>query len=161
MARTYKCKYKHCLCPDVELTKENGVRPNGSTGYYHPKCWHTKQTILLIIDYYSKHIDHAVIAKQLNAIINNIVFEKNTDADYLMFALQYAHKHKLNIKSPAYLHYLATDKKLLDMYYKKNSNADDTIKVSINKEFDFTSHDIVRGKTRYQFEDILDKRGET
>lgn len=81
--------------------------------YYHPDCWHTMQTVNEIKDLFIKEIDSTLTGKQIGILVstvNNIVFTKKVDVDFVKFALQYFIKNKPGaLKHPAGLHYIIQD----------------------------------------------------
>lgn len=152
--KTYKCGFQHCNCEEP-LTEENGI-PVGKR-YWHKECYHIKETADKIRKYYVSHISSQVTMAFLNSVISDILYKKKVNADYLLFALKYAYETNKSIKSPAYLHYIADDKRIQKLY--NTTMVDHTKKrtVSIDTEFDYSDHDEVPATKRHTFADILRK----
>ena len=126
MAKTefVKCRYKHCdkLHSDTSLNKEEAVL--GDNGfYYHPDCYHTKVTIEEIRDLFIGYIDPTLTGKQiamLIKVINDIVFKKNVDVDYLKYCLGYYILHKPGVlKHPGGLHYIINQDEIKNEWKKR------------------------------------------
>ena len=54
-------------------------------------------------------------------VINRIIFNKNTDVDYMLFAMNNVVKRKLKIKSPYTLYYIADNKQIQALWNKENN----------------------------------------
>ena len=98
----------------TELKKEDAVKGGSKNSYYHPDCWHTMQTVNEIRDLFVKRIDPTLTGKQIGMLvstINNIVFAKHIDVDYLKFTVEYFINNKPGaLKYPAGLHYVIQDR---------------------------------------------------
>lgn len=105
-----KCAYKHCLYVSPEIKPEDVVT-RGSK-YYHKKCLDTLDTIKEIIDTYYNNVSQTAVMKVLMSVVNNIVFTKQIDCHYLLFALKQAIAQKRTIKAPVALYYLIDDYKI-------------------------------------------------
>ena len=114
-----KCFYSKCVCPDSVLTDDN-PEVHGSK-WYHKKCWRTKQAVTEVKDIYYTYVSKNVVMAALVKTINNIVFVKGVDPEFLVFALKYAIRSGREIKSPYYLHYLAADPVIKAVYAKKQA----------------------------------------
>ena len=96
--KVYCCRYTHCKFADKKLPADKMILSKGL--YYHRECFAERENINKIIKLYIEIIDPSVVVKQLRGAINNIVFDKNVDSGYLLFALQYNLKMKIkNINS--------------------------------------------------------------
>lgn len=106
-----KCKFLH---ETTELKKEDAIQGGKGRYYYHPDCYHTMQTVNEIRDLFVSKIDPLMTGKQIGMLvstINNIVFSKHVDVDYLKFVVQYFINNKPGaLKYPAGLHYVIQDK---------------------------------------------------
>ena len=122
--KVYCCRYAHCKFADKKLPANKMILSKGL--YYHRECFAERENINKIIKLYVEIIDPSVVVKQLRGAINNIVFDKNVDSGYLLFALQYNLKMRIkNIKSPYGLHYLINDRRFKEAYdrYKDEKNS--------------------------------------
>lgn len=159
MPKTYKCNYNHCSCDD-ELTDENRVVIGNRS--YHKKCAEIKELIIKIRDYYIENVSNTVVVSQLVNAINNIVFTKEVEAEYLMFCLENAVKSGKQIKSPYYLHYLVDNNKNKSEYKSKSKvkeNIISKVKAEITTEFNFDSApEPIKVEEYSGFEKILKRR---
>lgn len=109
------CRYPKChfLHESTELLKDEAVQGGKQKNYYHPDCYHTMQTVNKIRDLFYTEIDTTLTSKQIGSLvstINNIVFTKGVDVDYLLFAVNYFIKNKPGaLKHPPGLHYIIQD----------------------------------------------------
>ena len=101
------CSYRHCLYVTKEIPPPDDVIRNGK--HYHKKCLETSENIKAIVDLYYKKVSDTVVMKTLLATINNIVFTKQIDSKYLLFALQKAIEKGTRIKAPYSLQYVIDD----------------------------------------------------
>lgn len=102
--KIYQCRYSKCLYDTKDIQPDDDCIVNKT--HYHKKCYEYKSKIAEIADYYYNHISKTVVYGQLVRTINNIVFNKNVDPKFLLFAIQFSVKNGAKIKSPFYLHYL-------------------------------------------------------
>ena len=122
------CRYKQCskLHDSTELNKEDAVQ-SGSTYYYHPDCYKTMKTINEIRDLFVREINPAMTGTQiasLVSVINNLIFKKNIDVDYLIFALRFFVKYKPGkLHQPFGLHYIIQDKDVVLAWKKEREKA--------------------------------------
>lgn len=168
-AEFVKCRYKHCdkLHSDTKVRKEDAVQ-GGVNFYYHPDCLHTKKTIEEIRDLFIKYIDSTLNAKQVGMlvkVINDIVFIKKVDVDYLKYCLGYYIKYKPGVlKYPGGLHYIFNQKEVKEAWNKyQNYKIKEKLKASKQNrtDTDVTSIDFSQTSFTYtpskqkSFEDIL------
>lgn len=151
--KTYKCGFAHCMC-DEPLTDDNCIIQGSRR--WHKKCFQAKETAEEIRKYYRANISSQVTMSFLNSVLNDVLYKKKVDAEYLLFALKYAYETNKEIKSPVYLHYLADDKRIQRLYKTTHSSPERNKKVSIDTEFDFSDKETVPMKTQ-SFSDILRK----
>lgn len=124
-AEFVKCRYKHCdkLHSDTKIKKEEAVQ-GGVNFYYHPDCLHTKNTIEEIRDLFIKYVDPTLNGKQIGMlvkVINDIVFVKKINVDYLKFCLGYYIKYKPGVlKHPGGLHYIFNQEDIKSAWNKYN-----------------------------------------
>ena len=113
---THKCGWKHCKHPSSEIPSGEGVQIGNR--WYHEDCGAKSVGILEIKDYYYEHIDKAVVMKQLVAAINSVVINKEVDPKFVLFALKYAIKNNIPVRSPYGIHYLVTNHKIKDAWQR-------------------------------------------
>lgn len=119
-----QCRYPKCkfLHETTSLNKNEAVTGGKKNYYYHPDCYHTMKTVNEIRDLFLQKIDRTLIGKQVGMLvstINNIVFTKNVDVDFLKFAIEYFIKNKPGaLKHPAGLHYIVQDRDVVASWQK-------------------------------------------
>lgn len=118
---TVICRYAHCKHENKEIAKEDATKVGNR--YMHPDCAITSENITNIRDLYFEKVSKTVVMKQLVSVINNIIFKKNIDPAYLLFALNYAIRNKIPIKSPYSLHYIIDYKNIKDSWTKKQATS--------------------------------------
>ena len=162
-----KCRYPKCskLHESTDLPKDKAVAAGGSR-YYHPDCYHIMQTVNKIRDLFIKNIDSTLTGKQIGTLvstINNIIFDKKVDVEYLKFALEYFIKNKpgkLNY-APG-LHYIIKDKDVINSWKKYNEQKirqefkelrnDDNEEIT---ELDLSNSFVYKPQSSKSFADIL------
>ena len=118
-----KCRYTKCnkLHESQELNREDAVQ-GGKGSYYHPDCYHMMQTVNQIRDLFCKEINPLMTGQQIGLLvttINNLVFGKNIDVDYVFFALQWFIKNKPGkLQHPFGLHYVIQNKEIAEAWKK-------------------------------------------
>lgn len=117
--KTYKCSFKHCQHESCEVSQGEAVQVGKR--HMHKDCAEISNNITQIRDLYYEKISKTVVMKQLVSVINNLVFKKNVDSGYLLFALSHAISAKIPIKSPYSLHYLADNQRIKQLWNKKQS----------------------------------------
>ena len=102
------CRYGHCkhLTKEINLEHDNYEEENGR--YYHMDCKIEKDTIAEIIDYWDKNITGKTSFSFLRKVINDIIYNKNYPADYVLFSLK---RNASWLKSPGGLYYAIDDTK--------------------------------------------------
>jgi hypothetical protein len=117
-----KCKYSHCNHSSKEVPIEEAISV-GKNSYYHKDCYKQNEEIKQIIEIFKDKIDPMVVISQLRTVINNIIFNKCIDSEYLLFALNYAIANKINLKHAMGLHYIIGYRNIQEAYLKdKNKN---------------------------------------
>lgn len=111
MGKIVKCRYAYCsrFHESTELPIEEAVQ-SGKTTYYHADCYKESQSIRNTIDLFQKHINKNVVFAILKKTINNIVYERGIDAEYLEFGLRYYIKNKIPLNYPGGLYYVIQNK---------------------------------------------------
>lgn len=126
-----KCRYSRCNHDLKELPIEDAIL-SGKGSYYHKDCFKQNEEIKQIIDVFKIYIDPMVVIVQLRSVINNIVFDKCIDSEYLLFAVKYAITNKLNLKHAMGLHYIVGYKNIQEAYMKeKNKKVTEQKKIEI------------------------------
>ena len=108
------CAWKHCTHPSPVISDGEGVGV-GKT-WFHKDCNETRLLLKEIGETYFEQVSKNVVYAQLVRTINNIVFSKGVDPKLLLFALRYAIKHKIPLKSPYGLHYLVSQERIQTSY---------------------------------------------
>lgn len=151
--KTYKCGFSHCSCEEP-LTDDNAVLVGKRR--WHKECIHAKDTADAIRKYYLSHIDRQVTMAFLNSVLSDVLYKKKVNADYLLFALKFAYETNKPVKSPAYLHYLADDKRIQRLYKTTMVSYDKQRQVTIDTEFDYSEQETPPLKKK-SFANILRK----
>lgn len=113
----YKCSFKHCSHASCEISQDEAVRIGNR--YFHRDCAKTRNNIEEIKRLYYEKISNTVVMSQLLSSVNNIIFRKNVDSEYLLYALRYAIEHNIKLNSPYGLHYLIDDYKIRQAWTKR------------------------------------------
>lgn len=116
--KTYVCGYKHCLF-NSKITASEAVSVGNRK--YHKECALIRDKINEIRDLYIDNIDKNVAIVELVGVLNRIIFTKNVDIDYMLFAMNNVIKRKLRIKSPYTLYYVADNKQIFALWEKENA----------------------------------------
>lgn len=111
MSKIVKCRYAHCdrFHESVELPIEEAVK-SGKSSYYHADCYKESQAIKNITDLFQKYINKNVVFPVLKRTINNIVYERGIDAEFLEFGLKYYIQNKIPLNYPGGLYYVIQNK---------------------------------------------------
>ena len=123
--KTVHCRYPKCsqLHETTELPKDEAVQGGSKNSYYHPDCYHTLQTVNKIRDLFVLEVDSTLTGKQVGMLvstINNIIFSKKVDVNFLEFALEYMIKNKPGVlKHPAGLHYIIQNRDIINAWNKE------------------------------------------
>ena len=110
------CKYSHCLHDNREIEKRKAIRVGNS--YYHSDCFKTKEDIKEIVNLFKAHINANPVYAQLQSVINNIIFVKKVQSDFLLFGLRYYIEHKIPLNYPQGLYYVIQNKDVTNAYNK-------------------------------------------
>lgn len=116
--KLYVCGYKHCLLKGEKIKEEDAVMVG--TRRFHSQCADVHKKIEQIKSLYFDEIDDKANFVEVVSVINNIIFKKNINPDYMIFALQYVIKKKIRVKSPYSLHYLPKNKIIVNLWTKEN-----------------------------------------
>lgn len=148
---TYTCRFNHCKHETKEINKDEAVKIGAA--YYHEDCAKNKKNIELTIKLFETYINTNPVYSQLRAVINNILFTKNVDSDFLVFALQYYIDHKIPLRYPQGLYYVIQNADAKQAFDKKASEKFKNVKIDLSatKENEFT-HKTIKQKS---FADIL------
>lgn len=150
----FRCRYSHCLCDTRDITSPKDDVINGAV-HYHKKCYECKENIQKIKELYYEKINRAVVMSVLGRTINNIVFDKKVDSNFLLFAVEYAIKNKIKIRSPMALHYLVNNQKCVDAWFASRNNS---IKFTFDGNVDETEQKFkYTPKSKRGFDQILKK----
>lgn len=131
--KTFKCAFKHCRHSSCEVPQGEAVKIGNR--YYHKDCADIRNNIESIKKLYCEKVSNTVVIQQLTNVVNNIVFQKNVDSAYLLFALRFSIANKININSPYGLHYI------IDNYRIKNAWSKREIRKVANIHFEAKAGD--------------------
>jgi hypothetical protein len=120
--KTYVCGYKHCLHKGEKVKQDEAVIVGMRR--YHIDCAALHKKIEHMKDLYYERIDEKAEFIQLMSVLNNILFKKAVDPDYMLFALSHVIKMNIKIKSPYSLHYLPNNKTILNLWNKGEGRFD-------------------------------------
>ena len=116
MAKPQTCSWKHCQHDSPEISGESAVQMSGR--WYHADCAEISKGICAAKDYYYENISKTVVMNQLVAVLVNIVVTKKVSPEYVLFAMKYAVKNKMTLRSPYGLHYLVENWKVKEAWEK-------------------------------------------
>lgn len=86
-SKTVKCRWTHCRHESRDIPREEAVL--GDNGYYyHKDCLEEKKKINEIVDFWGENIDPLVNYGQLRNIINNLIYKKNVEPDYILYTVK-------------------------------------------------------------------------
>ena len=130
------CKYSHCLHDNREIEKRKAIRVGNS--YYHSDCFKTKEDIKEIVNLFKAHINANPVYAQLQSVINNIIFVKKVQSDFLLFGLRYYIEHKIPLNYPQGLYYVIQNKDVANAYNKtKTKEIKKSIEITEQTETEF------------------------
>lgn len=130
-SNTVICRFKHCKHESKEIPREEAVKVG--TLFYHADCAKIKDNIALTIELFEKHINPNPVFVQLRAVINRIIFERNVDSDFLVFALKYYIEHKIPLRYPQGLYYVVQNQEAKAEFDKKTAENYKNIKIDISE----------------------------
>ena len=118
-----KCKFLH---ETKELNKGDAIEGGSKGWYYHPDCYHTMRTINQIRDEFYTYVNSSLTGPQIGqlvSIVNNMVFAKHIDVEYILFALRYYIKNKPgSLKYPGGIAYIVQNRDV-ESAWKKQQDA--------------------------------------
>ena len=114
--KIFKCAFKHCRHSSCDVSQGEAVKIGRR--YYHRDCADTRNDIEIIKNLYCEKISNTVVIPLLLSVIDNIVFQKEIDSAYLLFALRFAITNKIVINSPYGLHYIIDNYKIKNAWSK-------------------------------------------
>ena len=91
-----KCRYSYCK-HGGEVNKEEAIKDGNS--YFHKDCYEEKQLKQSIEEYYISNMPSCTL-QILRKVIKQLIHEKNNEAKYVMFVLEYIYKNKKPINNP-------------------------------------------------------------
>lgn len=128
------CTYKHCRYDNKEIKDDDVVRIGKRN--YHSLCAKESNDITQIKKLYYENISKTVVQSILGKVINDIIYSKNVDSSFLLFALKYSIQNNFKINSPYGLHYIIDNNKIKSEWTKIKSITTDVAKVEIIKTED-------------------------
>lgn len=128
---TVVCRFKNCIHESREIAKEEAVKVGNL--YYHEDCAKIKDDIALTIELFEKHINPNPVFVQLRAVINNIIFDRKVDSEFLVFALKYYIEKKIPLRYPQGLYYMVQNLEAKEAFDKKMAEKFKNIKVDLSE----------------------------
>lgn len=123
--KEYKCGYGHCLTPEVKIPASEVVMVGKKR--YHKECAELHAKIERIKRIYFDFLDNKSDYVQVVGVINNLIFKKGYDADFVEFMMKYAAVYcSQNVKSPYILHVII-DNGIVGRKYKNEQLRKDVI----------------------------------
>lgn len=127
--KEYKCGYNHCLKPNEKVLANESVTVGKRR--YHKECAELHTKIERIKRIYFDYIDDKSDYVQVVGVINNLIFTKKYDVDYVEFTMKYSAVYGRNIKSPYILH------KIIDNGIVEKKYNDEKQKKDVISRFDY------------------------
>lgn len=140
---TYKCAYQHCPFGG-QVDKDEAV--SYKRRHYHKKCFQDVVNKEKIREYYLENINKTEILSRLNAIISDIIDKKQVDSEFLLFAIQYAIKNNITIRTPMGMYFLINNYKIKEAW--KKEQAKKIKKISFD-DVEVDSHPLDNFRKRY------------
>ena len=128
-SKTYKCAFRHCSHESCEVLQDEAVKLGNR--YFHEDCADTYKNINAIKVLYYEKVSNTVVMPQLSSVINNIIFKKHVDSEYLLFALKSAISTKKKINYPQGLHYIIDDFRIKNAWEKKQLQSIGKVKFEV------------------------------
>ncbi len=113
--KEYKCGYKHCVCESIMIPASESVVVGKRR--YHKECAEMHSKIERIKRIYFDYIDDKSDYVQVVGVINNLIFIKKYDVDYVEFVMKHVAIYSRNIKSPYILHTIIKKNELIKEKY--------------------------------------------
>lgn len=159
-AKIVKCRFSHCSHESKELNIEDAVK-SGKSSYYHKDCYEVKENIAKIADTFLKRVNANTPYAVLIRTINNIVFDKQVDSNFLLFALEYHLAHNKPLRYPQGLHYVISNDETIKAYevnkkqnFQKQQYVNNVFAIEESEKNTFTVNNT---KKQSGFEAILGK----
>jgi len=150
----YKCTYIKCQHDSPDILGEDVVIVNRRK--YHKDCAKNKENVIKIRDYFAENISKTVVFSNLMKVINNIIFAKRIDSDYLLFALKYSVSNNIKVSYPQSIYYLIDRDDVLKAWnIFKSSKIIDNIEDECDNEFIPVQSEVKRQKPTSLFGDIF------
>lgn len=136
-----KCRYKYCK-NNNEVNKEDAIKDG--TSYYCKECHKEKVIKQEIEEFYLVNMPQATL-QILRKVINQLLYQNNRSAEYVLFVLNYIKINNKPLNSPFGIVNYCNNGYILEEFNKKNinksfKNIKDTItnKIDNNSETKFT-----------------------
>lgn len=125
MEKQYKCAYRHCLIPDQKIPASEVVMVGKQR--MHSCCAEFREHIEKIKRIYFDYIDSQSDYVQVVGVINNLIFNKKYDIDFVEFTMKYTAVYCQNkVKSPYILHSII-DNGIVEKKYRNKKKRMDVI----------------------------------
>jgi hypothetical protein len=117
--KLYVCGYAHCLHYGEKVSELNSVIVGKRR--FHIDCANIKVIIDEIKDLYIEKINKHESAVKILGVINQMVFTKQIDPNFILFALKDLTDRKVTFKSPYSMHYFVKNNVLINKWRKINN----------------------------------------
>lgn len=112
--REYKCHYRHCLHPGEPIPQGKAVLIGAYR--YHEDCAVMHGTIERIKRILFNNVNSNLDYVQTTGVINNLIFRRKYQAEYVEFMAKYLALHHAKINTPYSLHYAVKNKIIINLY---------------------------------------------
>lgn len=140
-----KCAYKYCKLGG-EVKREDATKAGNR--YWHKECFAESKRKNDIYDYYITAVDNNVNKQALRGAIKGVVNDKNYDADFVLFAVKYAHEDGVVMNSPYSLHYIVENTDVIKAWKKKIDSEQKRKLDKILKDIDTAESTTFKTKTK-------------
>ena len=144
-----KCRYGHCKHETRELPVEDAVLV-GKSAYYHKDCFQEKENIEKVLTMYMERVSPDVVVAELLKTINNIIYVKGIDSNYLLFALNHYLDRGAKLNYPQGLHYVVQGKREKEAYQQMIEKKMKTEQQKVGFEIKETTEDKFEYKPHQQ-----------
>jgi hypothetical protein len=123
--KEYKCGYRHCLKPNEKIPASEVVMVGKQR--YHKECAELHKRIEIIKRIYFDYINEKSDYVQVVGVINNLIFSKGYDIEYVEFTMKYTAIYGKNIKTPYLLHTII-DNGIVEKKYNNENQKKEVIR---------------------------------
>lgn len=114
-----KCGYKQCKLGN-EVDKDIAVKKGNR--YYHKECLQEINNKEEIRKLFLEKVNPQEVITSLNGVIKKLVNDKGISSEFLLFALRYVIKNKVQLNHAPGLFYIVNNEKIKQAYQKEKVN---------------------------------------